>query len=103
MPKPRAKLTPLQEEIINRGGEPGSGSIAPAVAEPATKATKAAAPAAPAPAKRGVYRPTMVRFTPEEYAEVESAFDRYNKKAVRKVSMNNYLVTAIITACREQD
>ena len=98
MPKPRAKLTPEEEAIIRKGGEPGTGA---ATVEPIRKP----APASPAPVEtapptsgrtynKTPYRPTMVRFTFEEFDKVDNALKEYNMRHGVKLSMNAWLVRA---------
>jgi hypothetical protein len=92
MPKPRAKLTPLEEAIVSKGGEPGTA----ARVEPIRKNDPAQQVAAPAPpaSQKGVYRPTMVRFTPEDFSAVEQAVKDFVATRRMKVSLNAWIVSA---------
>jgi hypothetical protein len=91
MPKARAKLTPTEEAIIRKGGD------VPVSAEPVRK-HQPVQPAAetPAASPKGVYRPTMVRFTPQEFVAVEKAVKDYAAKRKVKISMNAWIVSACL-------
>ena len=54
--------------------------------------------AAPSPRDRGIRRPIMVRFSPEDFLVVESAVKRLSDKFYIKISLNNW----IVSACREK-
>lgn len=92
MPKQRV-LTPEQEAIIGRGGEPGASAVvAPIRQGKADTVRRKEAPSARSSID-GACRPTMVRIPLEEYAELKNEIQ--NRSKSEKVSMNSWIVAAI--------
>ena len=96
MPKPRAKLTPLEEAIVSKGGEPGTAARVEPIwkNEPVQPVSTPAPTVAPNTSQKGVYRPTMVRFTPEDFSAVEQAVKDFVATRRMKVSLNAWIVSA---------
>lgn len=103
MPKPRAKqLTPEEQQIIGRGGEPGASALVePIRKDPAVQPVAAPAPAAPElRSKRPALIQAMARFTPDEMAEVEASIERFAKREGVKISLNKWIVRACMEYAR---
>lgn len=104
MPKPRAVLTPIEEAIISKGGEPGTGlsSVQPdPVPAKTRKPAKAAPPVEEDDDEDGgtpLYRHTMVRFKPKDFDAFKEAAKRQSEELSMKVSFNSW----VISACREK-
>ena len=90
MPKPRAEITSRQEEIISRGGEPGSANVTPIVPQPAPE------PAAPGPdADDGIWRPVTLRFKPKVWMIVQAAIKAHAAKH-GKITANAWVAMACL-------
>lgn len=102
MPKPRAKqLTPAEQEIIGRGGEPGASALVePIRKEPAVQPAAAPAPAAPELRSRRPLIQAMARFTADEMAEIEASMQRFAEREGVKISLNKWIVRACMEYAR---
>jgi hypothetical protein len=97
MPKPRAKISAEEAAIIDKGGAPGTVTPLP-VDQPAKPEEKQAEQ------KKGIYRPTMIRFTPAEYDQVEDAYKRISEKQdARRLSMNAFLISAVFRGIKAME
>jgi hypothetical protein len=92
MPKQRVvTLTPEQEAIIGRGGEPGASAVVEPIRQGKTSTVQRKATSSET--IDGACRPTMVRIPLEEYAELKSEIQ--NRSKSERVSMNSWIVAAI--------
>lgn len=98
MPRIRVQPTAAEEAIINKGGEPGSGSSAAvaappkAVRIPASRTTEASGTTGTA----GAYRTAVIRFNPNDFDAVKQAVSDYGEKHRMKVSMTAWIVSACL-------
>ena len=92
MPKPRATFSPLEEAIIAKGGEPGSGNVA-SIAAP--KPGPAPEPVPGPDADDGIWRPVTLRFKPKVWSVVQEAIKAHAAKH-GKITVNAWVAAACV-------
>jgi hypothetical protein len=110
MPKPRA-LTPLQEEIINRGGEPGSSNASSTIRQtvepikPKTRTPKTKPAPEPEPDdsddNSGLHT-ASVRFAPSQFRKINASRQRYADENGIDISLNRWIVRACMNQIRQE-
>jgi hypothetical protein len=98
MPKPRATLSPIEEAIISKGGEPGASAVAEPINEPVKvhRAKILSDDDEDDNGKEPTYRHTMVRFKPKLFGEIKDAIKSQSEELSVKISLNAWVISACI-------